>query len=205
MIWSGIANIPTGRYTLSMEPTGTRERILSEATHLFGTAGYAATSVREIVERAHTSKPTLYYYFGSKDGLYRECVREAIAGLAELVDEALSAPGPVRERLVRFLRAYVQGGLAKPEAVQLLIGATRGVGVPRLPILAMVRQQLDRLGGVLEQGAERGELVVAHPALAVRMLCGAADYVLFSALEGEPIDPDFAERLVDLLFDGIGR
>ena len=31
--------------------------------------GFDATSVREIVEAAGVAKPTLYYYFGSKEGL----------------------------------------------------------------------------------------------------------------------------------------
>ena len=43
-----------------------RERLLSGATELFASKGYAATTVREIVERAGVTKPVLYYYFRSK-------------------------------------------------------------------------------------------------------------------------------------------
>ena len=49
--------------------TGTRERLLETASHLFAEKGYASTSVREIVARAGVSKPVLYYYFQSKEGL----------------------------------------------------------------------------------------------------------------------------------------
>jgi len=39
------------------------------AARLFAERGYDATSVREIVEAAGVAKPTLYYYFRSKEGL----------------------------------------------------------------------------------------------------------------------------------------
>ena len=43
--------------------------IARTAARLFAERGYDATSVREIVEAAGVAKPTLYYYFRSKEGL----------------------------------------------------------------------------------------------------------------------------------------
>ena len=47
----------------------TKEKILSCAEELFYLKGYDGTGVQEIVEQAGITKPTLYYYFGSKRGL----------------------------------------------------------------------------------------------------------------------------------------
>lgn len=44
-------------------------QIAHAAARLFAERGYDATSVREIVEAAGVTKPTLYYHFGSKEGL----------------------------------------------------------------------------------------------------------------------------------------
>lgn len=52
-----------------------RERLLQAATRLFTSKGYAATTVREIVADACVTKPVLYYYFGSKEGIYLELLR----------------------------------------------------------------------------------------------------------------------------------
>ena len=52
-----------------LEPNA-RQRLLEMATKLFAEKGYAGTSVREIVDRAGVSKPVLYYYFKSKEGLF---------------------------------------------------------------------------------------------------------------------------------------
>ncbi|NDV27542.1 TetR/AcrR family transcriptional regulator [Desulfovibrio sp. JC010] len=64
-----------------------KEKILACALKLFGSKGYEATGVQEIVKQAGVTKPTLYHYFGSKKGLlevlldryYQELVRDISA------------------------------------------------------------------------------------------------------------------------------
>src|ERR1700677_2984531 len=55
----------------------TRERILDAALKAFGEASFPAVTTRQISTAASVSLPTLQYYFGSKEGLYRACA-EAI-------------------------------------------------------------------------------------------------------------------------------
>ncbi len=45
----------------------TRERILDVALDLFTDQGFDGTSMREIAERLHMSKPAIYYHFTSKE------------------------------------------------------------------------------------------------------------------------------------------
>src|SRR5947209_2487106 len=52
-------------------PRAARERlILDVAGQVFARAGYHSASMDEIAELAGVSKPMLYAYFGSKEGLY---------------------------------------------------------------------------------------------------------------------------------------
>jgi AcrR family transcriptional regulator len=84
-----------------------RDRLLAGATRLFASKGYAATTVREIVERAGVTKPVLYYYFRSKEGIYLDLMREPFGRFAAIVDETLLEEGSARERLFRLcLRVY---------------------------------------------------------------------------------------------------
>ena len=46
-----------------------KELLLECAKDLFYAKGYDAVGVQEIVDRAGLTKPTIYYYFGSKSGL----------------------------------------------------------------------------------------------------------------------------------------
>src|ERR1700684_1987599 len=55
----------------------TRQRILDAALTAFGEASFKAVTTRRIAQAAGVSLPTLQYYFGDKEGLYRACA-EAI-------------------------------------------------------------------------------------------------------------------------------
>jgi TetR/AcrR family transcriptional regulator len=63
-----------------------RQQILAAALALFARKGYAATSVREIVDAAGITAPSLYYYFGNKEGLYLELMQTHCT----MIDEALA-------------------------------------------------------------------------------------------------------------------
>ncbi len=75
------------------------------AKHLFYTKGYDAVGVQEIVERAGLTKPTLYYYFGSKRGLLQEIVESRMSEFQSLMREAEAEPD-IRELLYRVARAF---------------------------------------------------------------------------------------------------
>jgi TetR/AcrR family transcriptional regulator, regulator of cefoperazone and chloramphenicol sensitivity len=55
----------------------TRQRILDAALRAFGEASFKAVTTRRIAQASSVSLPTLQYYFGGKEGLYRACA-EAI-------------------------------------------------------------------------------------------------------------------------------
>ena len=70
-----------------------KERIMECALDLFYAKGYDAVGVQEIVEKAGITKPTLYYYFGSKLGLLKPFWRRIIRKFRG----PLMKPRPMRE------------------------------------------------------------------------------------------------------------
>lgn len=72
-------------------PRADREQqILDAAVAEFSGRGYAHASMAAIARRAGISKPLVYEYFGSKDGLYLACLRRAGAHLVDRVAAAQS-------------------------------------------------------------------------------------------------------------------
>ncbi|MDF3301423.1 TetR/AcrR family transcriptional regulator [Streptomyces tropicalis] len=82
------------------------EQILAAALEEFGRHGHAAASMAEIARRVGVTKPMLYTYFGSKDGLYTACVDHIGPRLRAAIEEAM-ASGPEREALPRAVLAAV--------------------------------------------------------------------------------------------------
>ena len=58
-----------------------RSKIIACAIDLFAARGFDAVGVQEIVTTAGVKKPTLYHYFGSKNGLLKIIIEETFAEL----------------------------------------------------------------------------------------------------------------------------
>ncbi len=97
-----------------------KQRIVRSAIQLFTTKGYAATSVREIVEAAGVTKPVLYYYFKNKEDLYLTIMQEAASHFDALLAEISTMQGPARERLARLFDRMFQIYLAHLDTVRVL-------------------------------------------------------------------------------------
>ena len=66
-----------------------KQLLMDIALRLFAQKGYASTTVREICDAAGTTAPSLYYYFGSKEGLYTELMQVHCARLDALLESSL--------------------------------------------------------------------------------------------------------------------
>lgn len=69
--------------TRPRDPSETQRRILAAALHEFSAKGIAGARVDEIAARAKVNKRMLYYYFGSKEGLFRAVLGQRLAEQAE--------------------------------------------------------------------------------------------------------------------------
>ena len=83
-----------------------RELLLDAALDLFYAKGYDAVGVQEIVDRAGVTKPTLYYYFGSKIGLLRNLLERGYNILEKGVLEASRMNASLPEVLYKVAREF---------------------------------------------------------------------------------------------------
>lgn len=65
------------RRSWKQDPDGVRAEIMEAARAAFAQKGLSGTPIEEIAARTSTSKRMIYYYFGDKEGLYREVLAEA--------------------------------------------------------------------------------------------------------------------------------
>jgi AcrR family transcriptional regulator len=91
------------------DPEQTKRNILEVATAEFSAMGLAGARVDHIAERTHTTKRMLYYYFGSKEGLY-EAVLDKVYGDIRALEQDLHIdeldPEAGLSRLVEFTFDY---------------------------------------------------------------------------------------------------
>jgi AcrR family transcriptional regulator len=78
-------------------------QILEIASEQFGTLGFAATSVAAVADKAGISKPLIYNYFTSKEGLYEACLDRGGAILAEEIERIANGDAVGIERGMQTL------------------------------------------------------------------------------------------------------
>ncbi|MDX9850956.1 MAG: TetR/AcrR family transcriptional regulator [Anaerolineaceae bacterium] len=84
-----------------------RMLILQTACQLFSQQGFDAVGVQEICETAGFTKPTLYHYFGSKQGLLAAIVEHYLTPFNQQLNSALHYQGDVQTSLRNIFNLYL--------------------------------------------------------------------------------------------------
>ena len=98
-----------------------RARLLRAATRLFARAGFAGTTVDEIVAAAKVNKRMVYHYFGDKRGLYHAVLSEAYRSLEAVEISTLAHSHDIDALTAEIVRAYFDFLARHPEFVRLLL------------------------------------------------------------------------------------
>ncbi len=98
-----------------------RARLITAATADFAAHGYAGASVDRIARKARLNKAMIYYHFGSKDGLYREIIREAMGAIAGRIEQALGTASTPEAQLAAFVGAFAEEAMQRPDLPRLVM------------------------------------------------------------------------------------
>src|SRR5271154_5148427 len=139
----------------------TRRRILRAALKHFANAGYAATSVQQIVGDAKVSKPALYYHFRDKAALFAALVNEAHDGRFQVVQEAAARakdfPGQLREVLTALFDYFHKNRELTRIAIATAYAAP-GEVPPGLNQLDKCKRNLEFIHSLIRRAQAAGEL-----------------------------------------------
>ena len=134
-----------------------RERqMLDVAGHAFAARGFHAVSMDEIAEQAGISKPMLYHYFDSKQGLYVAYVRQAGSTLLAAMREAADVDDPPAERLWAGTLAFLGYVDDHRAGWALLYQEATSQGGPLAAEVAQMRGQIASMLNRLFASADRG-------------------------------------------------
>jgi AcrR family transcriptional regulator len=106
--------------------------ILRAAARFFADRGFDATSVREIVEAAGVTKPTLYYHFGSKEGLAQALLSRPLRQLLVELRDIVERSGDPVEVLVAQVEAHFDFCREEPDRARFVYALFFGPNTPGL-------------------------------------------------------------------------
>ena len=135
--------------------------MLESAIAAFARKGYAGTSVQDILRATGLSKPTLYYYFKNKAGLFRSILDFAYDESFRLMNEAVTAPTCCEGRLVAVAAAFFEFA-QKNQDLTRLVFATVFAAPEEIPPdsinLAKRRRNFEFVLGIVREAQKAGEI-----------------------------------------------
>lgn len=96
-----------------------RQRLLDAGLKQFANRGYAGTAVQDITEEAKVTKPTLYYYFQSKAGLFQALVDQAMDERLRLIRQAAPPEKATVDQLTDIIVAVTDFARRQPDLLRL--------------------------------------------------------------------------------------
>jgi AcrR family transcriptional regulator len=184
-----------------------RQRLMDSAVLLFTNRGYAATSVREIVEMAGVTKPALYYHFESKEGIYLAILDELVRIADEGIAASRVANGTARERLEGFLLGIYALFETRKAWVRMINAVFWGPaqGVPPFDFETFHAKLRQVVSEIVGEGIAAGELRAADPEDVTLALMGVLSFNMDLDLAHPELGlgRDGLRRVLDLVFSGL--
>ena len=159
------------------EAAATRELLLNTALSVFGSKGYAATTLDDVARAAGVTRGAIYWHFGGKDELYNTLVRERFARASTIFESIFSQGGSaltmLRQFMVRFLeyleddpeyRAVLELTIFKTEVGPDLVSGMQEKQQANQSMIAAVEQLLHK---AISAGEIKPHIEVTIAALAI--------------------------------------
>jgi AcrR family transcriptional regulator len=181
---------------------------MQAALKSFADRGYAATSVRQIVNAAKVSKPALYYYFKDKAGLFNALVEQAHDERFQLMERAAERGETLAQKFEEIAAAIFDFSVRNRDLMRLAFATAFAVS-GEAPSQTSCREKGQRtfefFRALIEAGQQSGEL---DPRFSVEELAMGIygqlnSHVMMVLLVPEcPLNRQTAKQIVRLFLEG---
>lgn len=148
---------PAKRSERTHDAEATREEILEAATEEFADKGLSGARIDKIADRTSTSKRMIYYYFGSKDALYRAVLEREYSRIRRAeASIALDRLAPDKA-LAELVRRTFASHLERPNFIRLVMNENihRAVHLKQVRGLKRLNAtMIDSLAKIVERGVK---------------------------------------------------
>lgn len=192
-------NIPT--------PPDARERLRAAALDQFTQRGYAATTIRELCQAAGVTKPVLYYYFKSKEGLYLDLMDGAYALFESTLAELTIYSGTPFQRIATFCEGVFDVGMSNLPLLRLIYSIYYGTpqGAPHYDLDQYFDRLLDVITALVREGIASNQITDGNLNDMTWAILSCLNTTLEEQLchQQPRIDRSAMTRMLQLLFRGM--
>ena len=188
--------------------TEIRAKILDTGQEIFTRYGYAKTTMDDIAREMGKGKSSIYYYFTSKEDIFKAVIEKEILLMKTRIFHAVSQKEDSREKL----KAYVMERMHGLKSLKNLYQVVRSEFIFQGAFVEQTRLKTDReeiniVTGILDQGVKDGIFHLEDTFLTaiaiVTALKGMEIPLLITESGGDNLLEQRLDRLLDVLFFGM--
>jgi AcrR family transcriptional regulator len=202
-----VNNLRWGNHVAGAQAPTDQKRlaILRTAAQLFNERGFYETTLNDLAERLHVTKPSLYYYVKSKDDILVQILNTAMQEIDPAIRMAEQADVSGMEKLRMFLSHYVVVLCGDFGKCLIMSGLAPLEEESRQKLLPSYRRIDDSVRAMLEAGIEDGSISSAvDPKIAAFALFGAIHWMpTWYDASGELNSREIADRLFAIFQGGL--
>ena len=182
-----------------------RQQILDVALRLFAHKGYAAATVREIVDTVGITAPSLYYYFGNKEGLYMELMQTHCARIDQALESHMHTSSSAKERLKDLVDKIFLHVANDRDFFRLMFTIYYGPsqGAPYCDFISYHAKFHAAIKKIIEEGIASGEFQTGNSGYMAWVIRGVVQLAMEEQIKEDRkiIDRQVLQRVLNLILD----
>jgi AcrR family transcriptional regulator len=183
-----------------------KDTIVNVARHIFSRFGFRKTTMDEIALAARKGKSSIYYYFTSKEEIFKAVVEKEASLLKSELIKAISQVDDPREKL----KVYVLVRMKTINKLANFYNAIRDEYLSHLDFIDHIRKEYDKdeilmVENILLEGVKNKEFKIENPSLAAVAIVTALkgmEVPMFWEREEQDVEKQL-DNLINFLFYGV--
>jgi len=184
-----------------------RAQIVYVARKIFTRYGFKKTTMEEIAAATRKGKSSIYYYFPSKEDIFRAVVEKEANELKERLNRSINTQAPPIDKL----KAYILFRLHHVRTLENFYAALNEEYLSHLDFILEIRRKFDQeeleaVKGILEEGMDDGTFQITSSeigALAIATMMKGLEVPLLLSSEHKTDRGELLDDLIRVLFYGI--
>ncbi len=186
-----------------------RKILLTAASRIFARYGYQKTTVDDLAKSAGKGKSTFYYYYKSKEEIFKDVIEKEAQILRMKLIESISVEGDALKKM----KKYVITRLSSFDSLVNFYSALKDEALEHFDFIEKIRSKYDTeqvniikmifMEGIKNKVIELDDIDMAAESLAV-VLKGLEYHLIFDKNQ-ERINEHRINKIIDLIFKGLAR
>lgn len=184
-----------------------RDYIVNVACKIFNRHGFKKTTMDEIAVACHKGKSSIYYYFRSKEEIFRAVVEREAEELKERLDRTIRKDDQAIDRL----KAYILFRLHRVRSLENFYAALNEDSLSHMDFILEIRRNFDMeerqlVREILDDGMRNGSFHISSSeigAIAISTMMKGLELPLLLSEEHKADREELLEDLIRVLFYGI--